>query len=325
MGRKFSAVSAPFVRNEKSLMKTEIKLSIAGTIISLRSQSPLERFTQKEKKVQRLERFDNFFYHGRGKPQITVRIQIVEKLPQVNSAKNIFITRHFQDGSENWRLLSCKKGYVYKSPLETKEQVMFINNHFNRVVAYLLPSEKKGKVWQVEQIIYDFLQVLLINYFSRRNEGVFVHSIGVRDLGARGFLFAGKSGAGKSTTARIWHKHSQAMVLNDDRIIVRKQKGKFFIHGSPWHGAFSDYLSSRIESAVLEKLFFIHHAPQNCVRRIRSKEAFKLLYPSLFPPFWDKECLENTVSFCTELVNSVPCYQMGFVNDKNIIPFVREI
>ncbi|GAF88373.1 unnamed protein product, partial [marine sediment metagenome] len=151
------------------------------------------------------------------------------------------------------------------------------------------------------------------------------HAIGVKDLDGRGLLFAGKSGCGKSTTARLWHKRSKAMVLNDDRIIVRKVRGKFLIYGSPWHGEFSDYLTSRIESASLEKLFFIHHSLKNTVRRISQKKAFSVLYPALFPTFWDKECLENIVSFCQNLIKSVPCYSLGFVGDKKIIEFVRKI
>ena len=177
---------------------------------------------------------------------------------------------------------------------------------------------------RVEDIIYDFLQVLLINYFALHKKEIFVHSIGVKDLDGKGLLFAGKSGAGKSTTAKLWHKYSKAMVLNDDRIIVRKLNGKFFIYGAPWHGEFSDYLYSKIESAPLEKLFFIYHATHNTIRQISQKEAFNWLYPALFPTFWDKGNLENIVSFCQDLLRNVACYRLGFVNNKKIIEFVRK-
>jgi hypothetical protein len=65
--------------------------------------------------------------------------------------------------------------------------------------------------------------------------------------------------------------------------------------------------------------------PRNRVRQIFEKEAFNLLYPALFPTFWDKECLENIVSFAQDLLNSVPCYSLGFVNDKRVIGFVRKV
>lgn len=301
-----------------------IKLKLADTIILMQSRFSLEQFSEEEKKSQFAERFNNFFYSGKEKPHISIDVQIVDKLPEIYDAKPLFITYHFQDKSENWRLLKKAGSYIYKSPLKDKKQLMLVNRTFDRVTAYLLPKKDKGKVWTANDIIYDFLQVLLINYFAQRKEGIFTHSVGIKDLDGTGLLFTGKSGAGKSTTARLWHKHSKAMVLNDDRIIVRKHNNKFFIHGSPWHGEFSDYLASRIESAQLKKLFFIHHASKNITKRILEKKAFGLLYPALFPTFWDRECLESIVSFCQDLISNVACYSLGFVNDKRIIDFVRK-
>lgn len=302
-----------------------VKLKIADVIVKMQSKFSLEEMTEEEKKLQASGRFDNFLYRGKAQEEIFINIDIVDKLPEISAAKDVFVTYHFQDGKENWRLLKKGKNYIYKSPLEDKKQLMIINSNFNSVKAYLLPKKNKGKVWNYTDIIYDFLQILLINYFALHKKGIFVHSIGIRDLDGRGLLFAGKSGAGKSTTARIWYKYSKAMILNDDRIIVRKTKGKFFIHGSPWHGEFSDYLQSRIESASLERLFFIYHSKVNTAMRISEIEAFSQLYPALFPTFWDKLCLENISLFCEDLVKNVACYNLGFINNNKVINFVRKI
>jgi hypothetical protein len=306
-------------------MKTGVKLRIADVIIQMESDFALEQPTAEEEKHLHSERYDNFSYGGNERTDIFIRVKIVDKLPKVSQTERMFITYHFQDRSENWRLLRKANGYIYKSPLATKKQLMLVNKTFNRVTAYLLPKKDKGRVWNSGEIIYDFLQVLLINYFAQRKSGIFTHAVGIKDLDGSGLLFAGKSGAGKSTTARLWYKPSKAMVLNDDRIIVRKTKGKFFIYGSPWHGAFSDYLESRIECAALKKLFFIRHARKNYTRRITYKEAFSLLYPALFPTFWDKVFLENTVSFALDLIRVIPGYDLGFVRDKKSIDFVRKL
>jgi hypothetical protein len=303
----------------------KVNLKIADTVILMQSRFPLEQFNAQEQKLQVAERFDNFFYKGSQRPDICIDIEIVDKLPEISNTKPVFITYHFQDKSENWRLLKQGDSYIYKCPLEDKKQIMLVNKTFDRVKTYLLPKKNKGKVWNTADIIYDFLQVLLINYFAQRKQGVFTHSIGVKDLDGKGLLFSGKSGAGKSTTARLWHKHSKAMVLNDDRIIVRKVKGKFFIYGSPWHGEFSDYLASRIESALLKRIFFIQHSPKNIAIQISPKQAFNLLYSALFPAFWDRNYLENTAVFCEDLVKNVSCCRLGFVNDKRVIGFVRKI
>lgn len=313
-------------------MKTRKKLKIADVVIDLKSRFPLKDPRKKKypffpgKQPGNVpERFRAFFYRGTKTSDITITIDVVDKLPLVRGAKVVFITNHFQDGQENWRLLKKGNEYIYKSPLEQKRQVVFVNKAFNKAKAFVLPQKDGEYVWGVDDIIYDFLQVLLINYFALHQTGLFVHSIGVKDTDGRGLLFAGKSGAGKSTTARLWHKHTKAMVLNDDRVIVRKRRNKFYIHGSPWHGDFNDYLESKTGSALLEKLFFIEHASKNDAWKIDRMEAFRNLYPSLFPTFWNKTCLENIASISAELIKKVPCYRMGFVNDKKVIGFVRKI
>ena len=306
-------------------MKTEVKLKIADIIIRMRSRFPHAKLTREERRPQMQTRFKNFLYKGKKTPDIMIKVDVVDKLPEIGRAEPVFITYHFQDGSENWRLLKKGNGYIYEAPLEGNEQLMLINKSFNVITAHLVPDKEKGRVWDFSDIIYDFLQVLLINYLAQRKSGIFTHAIGVKDIDGRGLLFSGKSGCGKTATAKLWHKHSKAMVLNDDRVIVRKVNGKFLMYGSPWHGEFADYLTSRIESAPLERQFFIYHGSENRARQVSKKEAFKLLYPALFPTFWDKECLENVVSLAHEMIESVPCYRLGFVNDKRVISFVRKI
>ena len=306
-------------------MKTKVKLKIADIIIEMQSEFGLEPFTENEQWRRLPERFNNFFYNSMQKPDIRIKVEIVDKLPRIDKVKQVFTTYHFQDGSENWRLLKKDNTYIYKSPLKDKKQVMLVNKRFDRITAYLLPKKQKGRVWRIDDIVYDFLHVLLINYLALHKKGIFVHSIGVKDLDGKGLLFAGKSGCGKTTTAKLWDKHSRAMVLNDDRIIVRQLNGKFFIYGAPWHGEFSDYLYSKIESAPLKKIFFIHHAPNNTIRQVSQKEAFNRLYPALLPTFWNKEHLENIVSFSQDLLQNVSCYSLGFLNNKKVIGFIRKV
>lgn len=306
-------------------MKSEVRLKIADIIIQIKSRFGLAQPTREEREFFHSERFDNFFYKGRGDPDIHIKVNIVDTFPGVIRARPLFITSHFENNEENWRLLKKGGSYIYKSPLKDKRQVMFINKTFDKVSAYLLNGKDRGGLWGISEIIYDFLQVLLINYLALHRKGIFIHSTGLKDTDAEGLLFAGESGAGKSTTSRLWHKYSRAMVLNDDRMIVRKYGNKFLIYGSCWHGDFNDYLDSRIESAPLRRLFFIRHARRNTVRRVSAKEAFNLLYPNLFPTFWDREGLENIVSFAQDIVTTVPCYRLGFVNNRKIIPFVRNI
>lgn len=305
----------------KTRQDTEIKLKIADILIRINSGFALDCKEDEQNKFLR-ERFNNFLYNGHGKPDIEIRVNVVKRLPGYPYAKDIFITYHPEDKEENWRLQRIGGSYIYKCPLKNKLQVMMINKHFDRVSAYLSPIQGKA-VWDISDIIYDFLHVLLINYLALNNKGIFMHAIGVRDINSHGLLFAGRSGAGKSTLARLWHAHSKGSVLNDDRIIVRKIKGKFLIYGSPWHGDFRDYLSCRVGTAPLKKIFFIYHAPRNVARKVPKDVALRFLYPVFFLPFWDRRFLNNVSLFCQGLIKEVDMLRLGFVKDRKIIDFAR--
>ncbi|MFH0732131.1 MAG: hypothetical protein V2A72_04305 [Candidatus Omnitrophota bacterium] len=306
-------------------MNYRIRLKIAGVLIQMESKHPLQKFNLKQQRQRRHGRFHNFFYHGRQKPQVRIKIEIKDKLPKISKkAKELFLTKNFDGIGTNWRLLTYKGGYIYKNFVKAKKQIMTMDKNFKSITVFLLPKNKQ-RVWDMADIVYDFLQILLINYFARYKLGIFAHAMGVKDVNKNGFLFLGESGAGKSTMARIWHKHTKAQILNDDRVIIRRENnGNFFIYGTPWHGNFSDYLGARMEKARLVKLFFIYHNSHNEAKRIVQKAAFRFFYPAIFPTFWDKEYLENIASLSCDLLDRVPCFRLGFVNDKNIIEFVRK-
>lgn len=80
------------------------------------------------------------------------------------------------------------------------------------------------------------LDELLITHYLSLGRGVEFHACGVIHSGSESFLFVGHSGAGKSTTARLWTRHLRAEVLSDDRIIIRKNTDRFLMYGTPWHG-----------------------------------------------------------------------------------------
>jgi hypothetical protein len=301
------------------------KLKIAETVIMMQSLFPVEKLTEEEKKERAIERFDSFFYPRDEKCDILVEVEMVNELPQFPEARPLYITYHHINKNENWRLCKIDNGYIYKSPLKEKNHLMVVNEKFDSVTAYILPKEDKGWVWNVFEIIDQFLQVLFIHYFALRKEGIIIHAAGIKESDGRGLVFAGKSRCGKTTMARLWHRYSNAKILNDDRIIVRQQEGKFFMYMPPWYGDFNDYFVSRMKSAPLDKLFFIHQSSKNTSKRISYNETFHLIYPTVFSSFWSKEYLENIVSFCENLVRNVPCYKLGFVNDENVIEFVRKV
>jgi hypothetical protein len=170
------------------------------------------------------------------------------------------------------------------------------------------------------QLVLDTaLDAVLFMALLARGRGVLLHAAGVGDIG-RGVLFSGVSGAGKSTTARLWKSHSDAVLLSDDRIVVRQREGRFWAYGTPWHG---DALAVSPATFPLERIFVIHHAPANGATRLRPAGAAQSLVARSFLPFWDAPGMAFTLAFLDELVQAVPCYDFGFVPDSSAVDFVR--
>lgn len=174
------------------------------------------------------------------------------------------------------------------------------------------------------------LDELLVTHHLSLGRGVELHGCGlVTDSGAP-FLFVGHSGAGKSTTARLWTRHSAVNVLSDDRIIVRRMAGpsdkvrdrqecppdRFFMHGTPWHGEAAFASPGR---APLERIFLLEHGSGNRIERISRSAAVGELLARSFTPFYDSRFVDPVAGLLEQLTESVPCYRFQFLPDESAV------
>ncbi|MDP8216456.1 MAG: hypothetical protein P9L98_03955 [Candidatus Kaelpia imicola] len=333
-------------------MDNSLKLKIGDIIISCKSKFPLKPLNKSYD-----WRFSNFVYKGRESPAIRLKIKVVDRLPKVGEAERLFETIHPVDNADNWRIYKRGGGFVLEqyalhNPGEI-EGIIFLNKDFNQGDVYLSDTDensfkninyyepgaghrrlkirdnssiirKDSWSWNSHQIIYTFLQVLLINYLTQRN-GIFFHGTGIKDIDGSGMLFIGPSGAGKSTMARLWHRYSRAKILNDDRMIVRKQNGEYSLYATPWHGDFKDYLKSETEPAKLKKILFIYHSKKNSIKNVSNRKAFELMFPNIFPVFWNENKMNISSSFCLDLIKEIPCFKLGFRKEREIVRFIRSV
>jgi len=177
--------------------------------------------------------------------------------------------------------------------------------------------KKPGRTIVLNPFSSSLDQLLLINYLAK-GRGVVLHSAGLA-VGGRGWLFVGTSGAGKTTLTRLWEP-TAAEVLSNDRIIVRRKLGDFWIYGTPWH---SDTEVGSPKNAPLEKIFFLAQRPRNSLRQLTLMEAVSRLFVCCFPPFYDKEGMAFVLDFISQITAEVPCYELGFVPDSSAIDFIR--
>ena len=164
---------------------------------------------------------------------------------------------------------------------------------------------------------YPLDELLVTNWLATSGRrGVEVHGCGLIDSGTGGHLFLGHSGAGKSTTTRLWKSLRQARVLSDDRIILHKQANEIWMYGTPWHGE-AGFASPG--KAKINRIFVLEHGDKNNILPLPQTRAVAELFARCFPPFYSHSALDSTLSFLHHITDRVPCYLYRFVPDRSAV------
>ncbi len=163
---------------------------------------------------------------------------------------------------------------------------------------------------------YPPLPIIMV-YSLAAKGGLMIHACGVDQRG-NGYLFAGKSDQGKSTMAKLWK--DTGVVLNDECVVVRRNRGRFWLYGTPWSG---EHGNPSLGGVPLAAIFFLSHSDKNHADRCEQAEAAALLLARSFPPLWDQQAMKSCLDFMSDLVSAVPCYRLGFVPTNEVVDFVR--
>ena len=160
------------------------------------------------------------------------------------------------------------------------------------------------------------LDELLIMHRLTQERAIEVHSCGIVRPDGLGNLFVGHSGAGKSTTTRLWTSHENVEVLSDDRIILREHSGQIFMYGTPWHGEAHFASPNR---ALVQRIFILEHGCGNVLTRLSPSQAVTELFARSFVPFYRHEYIDSALDFLQQVVSTIPCYRYAFEPDPRAV------
>ena len=206
--------------------------------------------------------------------------------------------------------------FVFRSSYfgETPYKSAWFNSEFTQgEVAIFRPY------FDAEQPAYPLeypLDELLMIHRLARGEGVEIHGLGVRDGAGRGHLFVGHSGAGKSTLARLWLREPSALVLSDDRIILREREGRIWMYGTPWHG---DAGIASPEAAPLCAAYLIEHGSRPELMPIAKGRAVAELLARSFVPHYSAEAMDFTLGFLARVTRETPCFTFRYFPDQTAV------
>jgi hypothetical protein len=164
------------------------------------------------------------------------------------------------------------------------------------------------------------LDEVIVAHLLGRGRGVELHGCGIIDRDGRGQLFVGQSGAGKTTTARVWLSEGHYEIVSDDRVIVRFVDGEWRMFGTPWHGEAE--LSSPL-SAPLGAIHLLVQASRTELVSLPPAQATASLFGCTFPPFYDAGAVAFTLECLDRIVHDLPVRALRFLPDRSVIDCIR--
>jgi hypothetical protein len=153
---------------------------------------------------------------------------------------------------------------------------------------------------------YPLDEYLMVRLLARRGAMV-LHASAVADDGGA-FVFAGHSGAGKSTISEIAERCG-AELLSDDRTVLAIRDGVVTAAGTPWHGSFASGSPSQLP---VKAIFLLEQAPANSVEPLSRSRAFAELLVRLVRPTVELAEQLSVVDALQTVVETTPTAVLRF-------------
>ena len=129
----------------------------------------------------------------------------------------------------------------------------------------------------------------------------------------KAYLFAARSGTGKSTHTRLWMRvfGSRALMVNDDKPFLEITDAAVLAHGSPWSGKHG--LDTNV-TVPLQGICILRRGSENRIAPLPAEAALPmLLHQSVLPG--DRRPADRLDALTEELARHVRLWQMDCTKD----------
>jgi len=112
-------------------------------------------------------------------------------------------------------------------------------------------------------------------------KGILLMHGSVIAVDGQGYMFTALSGTGKSTHVRLWRQYfgDRAIMVNDDKPLVRISEQEVRVYGTPWDG--KHHLSTNT-SVPLKAVVVLCRGAENQIAPLSPQEAFPTLLQQSF-------------------------------------------
>jgi hypothetical protein len=176
------------------------------------------------------------------------------------------------------------------------------------------PAARRGWIQQTANP-YSIDAVLRITHtlVLAKQGGFLLHSASAIRNG-KAFLFAGVSGAGKTTISRL--APADATLLTDEISYVRRVGEDYVAFGTPFTGELAKLGENT--SAPVAALYLLAQGPENRIDPVTAADAGRELLANMLFFAEDQETVHQVFQAACDFVHRVPVYRLTFMPDARV-------
>lgn len=124
-----------------------------------------------------------------------------------------------------------------------------------------------------------------------------------------GYLFTAKSGTGKSTHTSLWREFfkERAVMVNDDKPLLRVAENGVTAYGTPWNG--KHRLSTNI-GVPLNAICVLERSDENHIEKVTAESVYNMLVQQVYRP-QNPQKLLRTLQLIDAMADNVNFYRLG--------------
>ena len=225
------------------------------------------------------------------------------------------------EDSRSNEAIFARMGKIPFSPLKnSSEAIGFLNGCLifddlaNRGLIYIFCSDAANHfVGTLLKLLFVFTCLVMVN-----RGRLMVHGAGIKKRKERGgYLFLGKSGAGKSAVAAL---SSGDNVLSDDATVIEVSGGACHIHATPFRQVENVQPSPKrmyLEQEKLDKVLFLHQSAATSIQPREQRNAFTELLTRHLHCFevMGEPLKRQAFYLCRAVCEMTPAYDLFFHKD----------
>lgn len=176
------------------------------------------------------------------------------------------------------------------------------------------PAASRGSIHQsANPYSIDAVLRILHTLILAKEGGFLLHSASAIRNG-KAFLFAGVSGAGKTTISLL--APADATLLTDEISYVRKLDEGYVAFGTPFTGELAKVGENT--SAAVAALYLLVQGPENRIEAVTVADAGRELLANMLFFAEDKELVHWAFQAACDFVDRVPVYRLTFIPDARV-------